>query len=73
QRLRDARAGRTTVLISTSPLLLGGADLVAHVREGRVVATGRHVGVPPSPPTRGRRAAGPPDIADDAERGGVRR
>jgi len=42
ERLRAARAGRTTVVISTSPLLLGRADTVAHVCEGRVVATGHH-------------------------------
>jgi ABC-type multidrug transport system fused ATPase/permease subunit len=41
-RLREARAGRTTVVFATSPLLLGQADLVAHLRDGRVVATGTH-------------------------------
>jgi ABC-type multidrug transport system fused ATPase/permease subunit len=41
QRLREARAGRTTVLVSTSPLLLGCADTVAHLR-GRIVAIGTH-------------------------------
>ncbi|MDG9677229.1 ABC transporter ATP-binding protein [Micromonospora sp. DH14] len=42
ERLRTARAGRTTVLIATSPLLLGRADLVAHLSAGRVTATGSH-------------------------------
>ncbi|WP_245233778.1 ABC transporter ATP-binding protein [Micromonospora parva] len=42
ERLRTARAGRTTVLIATSPLLLGRADLVAHVSAGRVTGTGSH-------------------------------
>ncbi|WP_436798829.1 ABC transporter transmembrane domain-containing protein [Micromonospora profundi] len=42
ERLRAARAGRTTVLISTSPLLLGRADLVAHLSAGRITATGSH-------------------------------
>ncbi|GLZ62237.1 ABC transporter [Micromonospora sp. NBRC 107095] len=42
ERLRTARSGRTTVLIATSPLLLGRADLVAHVSAGRVTATGSH-------------------------------
>ncbi|MEU1243324.1 ABC transporter ATP-binding protein [Micromonospora parva] len=42
ERLRTARAERTTVLIATSPLLLGRADLVAHVSAGRVTGTGSH-------------------------------
>ncbi len=42
QRLGEARAGRTTVVFATSPLLLGYADVVAHLREGRIVATGGH-------------------------------
>lgn len=41
-RLRELRAGRTTVVIATSPLLLAHADTVAHLRDGRVVATGSH-------------------------------
>ena len=41
-RLREARSGRTTVVLATSPPLLGRADLVAHLRDGRVVATGTH-------------------------------
>ncbi|WP_433649903.1 ABC transporter ATP-binding protein [Micromonospora zamorensis] len=42
ERLRAARAGRTTVVIATSPLLLGRADLVAHLSGGRITATGSH-------------------------------
>nr|WP_204082666.1 ABC transporter ATP-binding protein [Asanoa ishikariensis] len=42
QRLRAARSGRTTVLVATSPLLLGQADEVAFLRGGRVTATGSH-------------------------------
>ncbi len=42
QRLRAARAGRTTVVLATSPLLLGSADAVAHLRAGRIVAVGTH-------------------------------
>ena len=42
ERLRAARAGRTTVVIATSPLLLGRTDVVAHLRGGRVAATGTH-------------------------------
>jgi ABC-type multidrug transport system fused ATPase/permease subunit len=45
QRLRDGRSGRTTVVIATSSLLLGCADSVAYVREGRVAATGTHSGL----------------------------
>ncbi|WP_051724207.1 ABC transporter ATP-binding protein [Micromonospora chokoriensis] len=42
ERLRAARAGRTTVVIAASPLLLGRADLVAHLSAGRITATGSH-------------------------------
>ncbi|MEV4758361.1 ABC transporter ATP-binding protein [Micromonospora sp. NPDC049559] len=42
RRLGTARAGRTTVVLATSPLLLGRADEVAHLRDGRIVATGSH-------------------------------
>ncbi|MGI5519774.1 ABC transporter ATP-binding protein [Micromonospora sp. CA-259024] len=42
ERLRAARAGRTTLVIATSPLLLGRADLVAHLSAGRITATGTH-------------------------------
>ncbi len=42
ERLREARAGRTTVVLTTSPLLLGHADAVAFLRDGRIVATGTH-------------------------------
>jgi ABC-type multidrug transport system fused ATPase/permease subunit len=41
-RLRAVRAGRTTVVCTTSPLLLDRADLVAYVEGGRVVAEGTH-------------------------------
>ena len=42
-RLPTARAGRTTVVCTTSPLLLDRADTVAFVAsDGRVAATGRH-------------------------------
>ncbi|KNB53817.1 ABC transporter transmembrane domain-containing protein [Streptomyces caatingaensis] len=40
--LRELRAGRTTVVFTSSPLLLDRADRVVLVREGRAVATGRH-------------------------------
>jgi ABC-type multidrug transport system fused ATPase/permease subunit len=41
-RLREHRAGRTTVVTSTSPLMLDAVDEVALLRDGRVVATGTH-------------------------------
>ena len=42
ERLRGLRAGRTTVVCTTSPLLLDRADVVALVVDGRVVAEGTH-------------------------------
>ena len=42
ERLRRSRAGRTTVVTTTSPLLLDVVDEVAFLSGGRVVATGRH-------------------------------
>lgn len=41
-RLRDHRAGRTTVVTTVSPLLLDAVDEVAFLVDGRVVATGTH-------------------------------
>ncbi|MEV5644298.1 ABC transporter ATP-binding protein [Streptomyces flaveolus] len=41
-RLRAARAGRTTVLACTSPLVLGRADVVHYLVEGKVAASGSH-------------------------------
>ena len=40
--LRAARAGKTTVIVTTSPLVLDQADRVLLVEEGRVVVTGTH-------------------------------
>jgi ABC-type multidrug transport system fused ATPase/permease subunit len=42
ERLRAARRGRTTVLLTTSPLLLDRADEVALLVDGRVAAVGTH-------------------------------
>jgi len=42
RRLRDARRGRTTVVLTASPLVLDQADRVAFVVDGRVVASGTH-------------------------------
>ena len=58
ERLRAARAGRTTVVLATSPLLLGRADTVAHLCAGRVVATGSHADLLDRDPTTGRWSPG---------------
>ncbi|MCG7205000.1 ABC transporter transmembrane domain-containing protein [Streptomyces arenae] len=42
ERLRTARAGRTTLLTTTSPLMLAQADEVIHLVDGKVAATGTH-------------------------------
>ncbi|MFZ1410954.1 MAG: ATP-binding cassette domain-containing protein, partial [Micropruina sp.] len=42
ERLAPHRAGRTTVVMSASPLLLHYADRVVLLEEGRQVAQGRH-------------------------------
>ncbi|WP_320782441.1 ABC transporter ATP-binding protein [Streptomyces sp. CRN 30] len=41
-RLRTVRAGRTTVVACTSPLLLARMDTVHHLVDGKVAATGTH-------------------------------
>jgi len=41
-RLGAARAGRTTVICSTSPLVLDRADRVLYIEQGRVAADGTH-------------------------------
>ncbi|TDW89047.1 ABC transporter ATP-binding protein [Kribbella sp. VKM Ac-2566] len=41
-RLRDHRSGRSTVVLTASPLLLDRVDEVIFVAGGRVVATGKH-------------------------------
>jgi ABC-type multidrug transport system fused ATPase/permease subunit len=41
-RITAARRGRTTLVVSTSPLLLDRASRVSYLVDGRVVATGTH-------------------------------
>ncbi|MCX7522830.1 ABC transporter ATP-binding protein [Microbacterium sp. STN6] len=41
-RLHEARSGRTTVVVSASPLMLETVDRVAVMREGHVIGEGRH-------------------------------
>jgi ABC-type transport system involved in cytochrome bd biosynthesis fused ATPase/permease subunit len=42
ERLTAARAGRGTVVATTSPVLLDRADVVHYLVEGRVAASGTH-------------------------------
>jgi ABC-type multidrug transport system fused ATPase/permease subunit len=42
RRLREERAGRTTVVVTASPLVLDRADRVVLVEDGRVTASGGH-------------------------------
>ncbi|HJP78372.1 MAG TPA: ABC transporter ATP-binding protein [Pseudonocardiaceae bacterium] len=42
QRVGDARKGKTTLLVGTSPLLLDRADEVVFLVDGKVAATGPH-------------------------------
>lgn len=42
KRLGPARAGRTTVVTTTSPLMLDRADHVIYVEDGKVLAEGTH-------------------------------
>jgi ABC-type multidrug transport system fused ATPase/permease subunit len=41
-RLRAHRAGRTTVVTSSSPLMLDAVDRVAFLQDGLIVASGTH-------------------------------
>jgi ABC-type multidrug transport system fused ATPase/permease subunit len=42
RRLREAREGKTTVIITASPLMLDQTDHVFYVEDGKVVAEGTH-------------------------------
>jgi ABC-type multidrug transport system fused ATPase/permease subunit len=65
QRLRSARAGRTTVLLCTSPLLLGAADRVAYLDDGRLAGDGTHAELLATQP--GYRALVSREEADDID------
>lgn len=64
-RLREARAGRTTLVTTTSPLVLDHADTVLHLVGGKVAATGSHRALLASEP--GYRALVARDTEPDAE------
>jgi ABC-type multidrug transport system fused ATPase/permease subunit len=66
QRLRAARAGRTTVVLATSPLLLGSVDTVAHLRGGRIVATGSHAELLEQDPSYRALVSRDSDVADES-------
>lgn len=70
RRLRAARAGRATVVTSTSPLLLEQADTVYYLVDGRVAAAGPHhelLGTEPG--YRALVARGEDEAADEDEGG----
>jgi ABC-type multidrug transport system fused ATPase/permease subunit len=50
ERLTDYRQGKTTAVVSASPLWLGRADSVAFVQDGKVAATGTHAELAASRP-----------------------
>ncbi|MFJ9739609.1 ABC transporter transmembrane domain-containing protein [Streptomyces sp. NPDC101166] len=70
-RLRAARAGRTTVVTSTSPLLLDHADTVHYLVDGKVAASGPHRRLLETEP--GYRALVARDPDDDEDDGGAPR
>ncbi|WP_206051910.1 ABC transporter ATP-binding protein [Nocardioides ferulae] len=67
QRLRGHRAGRTTVVTTTSPLMLDAVDEVAFLVDGRVSATGSHAELLASCPAY--RAVVTRESADDPGKG----
>ncbi|SHH94140.1 ABC transporter transmembrane domain-containing protein [Streptomyces sp. 3214.6] len=67
RRLRAARAGRTTVVTTTSPLVLDQADTVHYLVDGKVAATGRHYDLLEQEPGYRELVARDADEPDDAE------
>lgn len=60
-RLAAHRRGRTTLVVTTSPLVLAQADEVVHLEDGRAGARGDTANCsPPGPPTRPWCSAAPP-------------
>ncbi|HZM77881.1 MAG TPA: ABC transporter ATP-binding protein, partial [Candidatus Limnocylindrales bacterium] len=66
QRLKGYRAGRTTVVITTSPLLLVSTDAVAHLRHGRIAGTGHHTELLAQDPLYRSLVSRDADIDDDS-------
>lgn len=67
-RLREARRGRTTLVVTSSPLLLDRADRVAFLSGGRVVAEGTHADLLATCPAY--RAVVTREVADELEDAG---
>ena len=55
RQLHDFRAGKTTVVVSASPLVLDQADTVVLIADGKVQADGHAPGAPPHAPRLSRR------------------
>ncbi|PJJ04576.1 ABC-type multidrug transport system fused ATPase/permease subunit [Streptomyces sp. 2333.5] len=70
-RLHTARAGRTTVVTSTSPLLLDRADVVCFLVDGEVAAVGSHRALLAEQPGYRRLVARDADEAEGAGADGV--
>ncbi|MFD9208276.1 ABC transporter transmembrane domain-containing protein [Streptomyces sioyaensis] len=66
-RLHTARAGRTTVVTSTSPLLLDHADVVCFLVDGEVAAVGSHRALLAEQPDYRRLVSREADEADEAD------
>jgi putative ABC transport system ATP-binding protein len=49
--IREVRAGRTTIVVTTSPALLAATDRVAILDGGTITATGRHADLVAADPT----------------------
>jgi ABC-type multidrug transport system fused ATPase/permease subunit len=72
ERLRAARAGRTTAVATTSPLLLDRADLVHYLVDGVVAASGSHHDLLRNQPGyRALVSRGTDDDEHDADAGGA--
>lgn len=70
-RLHTARAGRTTVVTSTSPLLLDRADVVCFLVDGEVAAVGSHRALLTEQPGYRRLVSRDADEAEGTDADGV--